>query len=403
MKVLIWTDVFPTFSETFIRDHITGLIDRDLDVFIFSSKKNKSNIEALNGYESYNLLDKVFTEKDYLPQSFLKRVILALIILIKSFFSLKLLFYIRVLNYSRFKKKAISLRYFFLLNFIIKNNIKVVHAHFGTNGRKLVFLKQIKYPVKLITTFHGYDIRIEKSYARIFYKDLFYYSDAIISISNFNKGKLLSFGLDESKIVSINNGVKLPVKPASFISKANTCVEILSVGRLVKDKNYKLAIESLRLLKQNQPKLKFLYHIIGGGSLLSELQQQVEDYELEKHIKFYGEKPSMFVFQMLNKCHFLLLSSINEALPTVILEGQSVGLPILATNVGSIKDLVRKENGILVEPNIESFYEGVIQMIAMRNSWTSLGMKGRLQISDHYNQDHQIDRLVEIYKNNGNG
>ncbi len=400
MKVLIWTDVFPTFSETFVRDHITGLIDRDLDVLIYSSKKDKSNIEALKEYEHYNLFEKVFSEKEYLPQSFFIRVVRALIILVTSFFSTKFLFYMRAINYSRFKKKAISLRYFFLLNYIIKNKINVIHAHFGTNGRKLVFLKQIKYPVKLITTFHGYDVRIETSYARSFYKDLFDYSDAIISISSFNKEKLLSFGLDQRKIISINNGVKVPEKPTLFINESTASIEILSVGRLVKDKNYKLAIESLRLLKQNQPKLNFLYHIIGGGNLLDELKQQVKDSGLEKNIVFYGEKPSKFVFQMLNKCHFLLLSSINEALPTVILEGQSVGLPILATNVGSIQDLVKKENGVLVEPNIESFYKGVLKMISMRNSWTDLGLKGRFQVINSYNQDYQIDKLVSIYNAN---
>ncbi len=400
MKVLIWTDVFPTFSETFIRNHVTGLIDRDIDVLVHSSKKDKSNIEALQDYKKYNLYDKIFSEKDYLPKFFFNRIILAFFILIKAFFTRKLFFYIKTIDYSRFKKKAISLRYFFLLNYIIKNNINIIHAHFGTNGRKLVFLKQIGYPIKLITTFHGYDIRIEKNYAINFYKNLFNYSDKIISISNFNKQRLLSFGLNTNKIISLNNGVEIPEEPSSFISESGKTIEILSIGRLVDDKNYKLAIEAIKLLKLNKPSLSFNYHIVGGGSLLKELEMQVLDSGLKNNIIFYGKKPSGFIKKILNRCHFLMLSSINEALPTVILEAQSYGLPVLATNVGSIKDIVKTENGIIVEPNVKSFYNGLLKLISVRDSWVNLGLNGRLQIKNDYNQNFQIEKLVSIYKEN---
>ncbi len=398
MKVLIWTDVFPTFSETFIRDHIIGLIDRGLGVHVYTSKKDKSNIEALNDYQKYNLFDKIFSEEDYLPKSFFIRIVLALYILMTSFFSWKLIFYVRTINYFQFKKKAISLRYFFLLNFIIKNKIDIIHAHFGTNGRKLVFVKQIKYPIKLITTFHGYDIRIDRVYAVNFYKDLFDYSDNIISISNFNKQNLLSFGLNVAKICSINNGVKVPKKPSSFINESKETIEILSIGRLVNDKNYKLAIEALELLKLNKPNFRFNYHIVGDGSLLKDLQKQVLDSGLENNITFYGKKTTKFIRTILRECHFLMLSSINEALPTVILEAQSFGLPVLATNVGSIKDLVNDKNGVLVEPDLQSFYNGLLQIISIRNSWSDLGLKGRMQIKKDYDFNYNLDKIVSCYK-----
>lgn len=394
MKVLIWTNNFPVYSETFIRDHIIGLIDRGITVFIHSDKKTQNN-DVLKGFENYTLENYLNTPQDYIPKSIINRIFNAFYILLNSLGSSNFRYYLKSLNVFKFKRKASTLRYFFLLHFIIKNEINVVHAHFGTNGRKLVFLKQISYPIKLITTFHGYDTRFSIEYSKYLYKDLFKYSDKIISISAYNTKKLLEFGASPLLIKRINNGVK------SCMSKADknniNIINIVSIGRLVPEKNYKLALKVLSLYKNENPEVKFKYHIIGGGDKKKDLQKLVEDLQLENEVIFYGYKTSSFIIEVLPKFDFLLLSSKKEALPTVILEAQSCSLPVLATDVGSVSDIVNSNNGVLSKVNEVDFLKGLNEMMSLKEDWKRLGENGKRQVSTFYDQNKQLDLIVELY------
>lgn len=396
MKVLIWTNVFPTYSETFVRDHVIGLLKRNIEVVIFS--KTKQNSHILNDYLSYSLFDKIFTEESYLPSSYYCRFFKALCILSGSLFTSNFKFYLKSLNFLKFKKKAISLKCFFLLHYVINKNINIIHAHFGTNARKLTFLKEIRYPISLISTFHGYDTRIDEIYAKLFYRKLFKYVDAVVCISNYNLLKLTAFGLENSKIKRVNNGVIMPEKTSTYVSNENKVIDILSVGRLVNDKNYSSALKALSELKKNKPDISFKYHIIGDGYLRSDLEDLVIDLKLKSCVVFYGYKSSSFVKEIMSKVHFLLLPSINEALPTVVLEAQSFGLPVLATNVGSVKDLVNPDTGVLVEPNSDDLYQGLIDIFSKRNLWDYMGKNAREFIKQNYCHQVQLDLLETIYK-----
>tara|TARA_B110000858_G_C17775761_1_gene462124 strand:- start:280 stop:1491 length:1212 start_codon:yes stop_codon:yes gene_type:complete len=395
MKVLIWTDVFPTYSETFVRDHVIGLLKRNIEVEIYSNTKQNSHI--LNDYLSYNLFDKIFTEESYLPSSYYSRFFKAFCILSSSLFTSNFKFYLKSLDFLKFKKKATSLSCFFLLHYVINKNINIIHAHFGTNARKLTFLKEIRYPISLISTFHGYDTRIDERYAKLFYRKLFKYVDAVVCISNYNLVKLTKFGLENSKIKRVNNGVLIPEKTSTYVSNENKVIDILSVGRLVNDKNYSSALKALSELKNNKPNISFKYHIIGDGYLRSDLEDLVIDLKLKSCVVFYGYKKSSFVKEIMSKVHFLLLPSINEALPTVVLEAQSFGLPVLATNVGSVKDLVNPDTGILVEPNSYDLYQGLIEIFSKRSLWENMGKNAREFIKQNYCHQIQLDLLETIY------
>jgi len=147
--------------------------------------------------------------------------------------------------------------------------------------------------------------------------------------------KVINMGGDFLNINSIeyNNKVK---------SKFGIGGEIvfISLGRLSKQKNHELLLYSLRKIDIN-----FKCFIVGDGPLDEELKSLVLKCELEDKVIFLGHRCD--IGDLLNASDILIQTSIFEGFPNVLIEAVSVGLPIVATNVGSTSSLVL-DNGILV-------------------------------------------------------
>ena len=284
-----------------------------------------------------------------------------------------------------------------------KNKIDVIHAHYGPNGNDAAVYKEIGLPVKLICTFHGYDIRLGDKKPKIFYNILFKYADKIISISDYNYNKLIGFGLAKNKLVSINNGVRLGDDDAR-VERDNDVIKILSVGRLVEDKAIDLALKALHKLHKDYPQIQWQYDIIGDGELENALKELTEEFKLTSKVKFHLYQDSNYVKSMMNTSDFLLLTSVNEALPTVILEAQALKLPVIATNVGSVSNLViDNHTGFLVEPNVDSIYEGLVKLIENKEKWEDYGINGHRIVEENYDEKKEIIKLIDLYKTWYNG
>jgi colanic acid/amylovoran biosynthesis glycosyltransferase len=286
------------------------------------------------------------------------------------------------------------------LNYILKNKIDVIHCHFGPNGNEAVFLKKIKVPIKLVCTFHGYDIRLGIKNGGSFYTDLFDYADSIISISSFNKEMLLSFGLNEEKIEDLNNGVEL-VNEIGV--KNNDCkvINILSVGRLVEEKGYDLALNAISIFHEKYPDFNFHYDIIGGGKLEEKLKIKCNDLKLNSVVTFHLAQNSDYVKRKMVEADLFFLSSINEAIPTVILEAQSYSVPVIATNVGSVKDLViNNVTGFLTNVSENDIVDGLRKMFENKEKWQEYGLNARKNIIFNYDREVLIKKLIKLYKKN---
>jgi len=139
---------------------------------------------------------------------------------------------------------------------------------------------------------------------------------------------------------------------------------LLFVGRLIEEKgvsDYLLAVEAL---KKNYPELKAL--VVGDGSRRSSLEQLIIDRGLSEHVAFAGWQPSQDVVNWMASSDVLVVpsreyNSWREAQGLVIVEGMSVGVPIVASRMGGIPDMVIDgETGYTYTPNS---VEGLIQAL----------------------------------------
>ena len=396
MKVLYWVSLFPTVSETFIRNQITDVLDKGIEVAVLT-KSISNDLQALEGFESYNLLNVTTSYKEIIPETKFKKISKAAKILLGSFFRLTAFHYIRLLQLIFLNRKKININSIFILHFLLQNKITVVHCHFGTNGNEAVFVKKIGLPIKLLCTFHGYDIRLGLGSKTPIYNDLFKNADTILAISNYNREKLLLLGALENKIIDLNNGVKVSASIRTVTNESNL-LKILSVGRLVEDKGYQVALNAVAKLIAFNSDINIQYDIIGGGKLENELIKLSKTLNIDSIVTFHGSQNSEFVKNKMLACDFLFLPSKNEALPTVVLEAQSLAIPVLATNVGSIKDIViDDETGFLVNYNEDDLKTGLEKMIANRANWSFYGKNAKNNISKNYNRTLITEKLLKIY------
>lgn len=168
---------------------------------------------------------------------------------------------------------------------------------------------------------------------------------------------------------------------------------ILSLGRLSLQKNHKLLIEALLKVKH----LNYVVLIVGEGPLDKNLKELCQINGLSDKIYFLGHRKDIAV--LLSISDFLVQSSIFEGFPNVFIEAASVGLPIIATNVGSSKSLV-EDNGILVPPNsVESLASAID--IMFNNLVTYKANAIELSKSDYFMQfskNNMLENYVTYYK-----
>jgi teichuronic acid biosynthesis glycosyltransferase TuaC len=130
---------------------------------------------------------------------------------------------------------------------------------------------------------------------------------------------------------------------------ADTRPKLLFVGRLHPVKGLTFLIDALALLKEIG-RLEFQTLIVGEGSQERMLRARIERADLERHVFLLGPQPHDEIGDWIRMAKVFCLPSLNEGMPNVVIEAQACGVPVVASNVGGIGELVSADTGILVPP-----------------------------------------------------
>ena len=267
-------------------------------------------------------------------------------------------------------------------SFIKKNNIQLVHAHMFHSVLLVSLVKVLNPSLKIVYTSHtlvkGFKlnqiitflIKPLRNIDIIFSKDIFRF---------FNK--------NEYKVIP--NGVKLDQYQVAY-PKYDTFT-FISIGRLTEAKNHKFLIEFAQSLKE---KYNFEIHVVGEGELQEELESMIEASNLQKEIKLLGLRND--IPKRLKQSHALLMPSLWEGLPLVILEAGASHLPIISTPVGSIPSLLNNDNAYVCELN--EFVVAAEEVLEQSSKSDIKAEKLFTKISSFYSIDKIIKAHEEIYK-----
>ncbi|TSC61342.1 MAG: group 1 glycosyl transferase [Parcubacteria group bacterium Gr01-1014_107] len=229
---------------------------------------------------------------------------------------------------------------------------------FGLTG---YWLKR-KYKVKLIVNFHGdfwgnkFWLR-ERLLNRLFLLLSFFvmpHCDAVRVVSSSIKKKLVERGVAEEKIEVISTAIN----PKNFEKASSQEVSqirehyhgkklVLFVGRLHQVKNLPFLIESFALVKRQLESSCLL--VVGDGPEIEKLGLLAKRLNLEKDIFFLGPLEHKKIVNFYHAACLLVLPSLSEGLPKVLIEGGLCGLPLLATEADWSKEIIKEGlNGYLV-------------------------------------------------------
>lgn len=132
----------------------------------------------------------------------------------------------------------------------------------------------------------------------------------------------------------------------------------VSLGRLGERKGTYDLIKAIERIEVQIPDIKC--YLAGDGDI-DRCKQIVEEKKLENNIIIVGWADFDKKLELLKKSSVLVLPSYNEGLPMAILEGMACGKAIISTTVGAIPEVVKEENGILIEPgDIKKLSEALI-------------------------------------------
>lgn len=261
-------------------------------------------------------------------------------------------------------RKKIRTKFFEkILKKIIKKSGKpdIIYSHFFQNTINGKILKE-KEGIPLVAIEHLARFNEQKldnfSYngGKYAYKDV----DLIITVSN-SLGKSLQKWFNIKTYTVIHN---LYGKEFGYLiqknSESNKFI-FISTASLVYRKGFDLLIKALNLA--NIPKDKWFLNIIGWGEEKDNLEKLIKDLNLQDNVYLLGKKNKKEVAEQLAKSNVFVLPSRNENFSVSVLEALSMGLPVVATDCGGIRDCINKENGLIVPVNDEKALASALEQV----------------------------------------
>jgi len=180
----------------------------------------------------------------------------------------------------------------------------------------------------------------------IFMKKIFYkYAFAIVAVTNSIKLNMINYQrikCDSIKVIynpifNLNKKNLENIRIKNFLESQANFVNILSIGRLVHQKDFKNLINAISIIS-NTINVRLI--LIGNGSLKKNLINQSKKLKLENNIKFFDKAKPLEIQILLNKCDLFVCSSLWEGVPNVLVEALKAEIPIVSTDFDSAYELL---------------------------------------------------------------
>ena len=271
----------------------------------------------------------------------------------------------------------------------------------GVMGRFAAFLTHI--PV--IYTVHSYAFMpghpyLRRIFAYIGEYFLSFLSTQVISVSNYNKKIAEKYGLPRAeKIEVIYNGV--PCEPLEGMPENKNPRErhIIFVGRLARPKTPEIIIRALSQILDSA-RVPTFFDIVGDGSDRTQLELLVQENGIKNHVIFHGSRLQSEVKSILEYADVFVLPSDWEGLPISILEAMAQGIPVIASDVGGVRELVIAETGIVMNTHAQpsDWAHQIIALLTDTEKSRKLGLSAKKRICEKFSFEETFRKTREIYE-----
>ncbi|MFQ5638469.1 MAG: glycosyltransferase [bacterium] len=287
---------------------------------------------------------------------------------------------------------------FFLKTLKVSKNVDIIHAQWLYSGMIAAFVK-IMRGTPFVVTLRGSDtIRSGKGGLSHFVsKWVLKHADLVTTVNQDLRHWAIQQGVAPNAVFVIRNGVEL--NKNAEIKKSNSLCRLIFVGHLVPAKGLNFLIEALAIVYRVNNSVRLT--VVGDGVEINPLRKNVQVKGLNAIVDFQGVQPSNRIPQLMQGADCLVLPSLREGTPNVVLEAMACGLPIVASDLPGIREVVQDGiTGLLVKPgHTEELAEKILQVIQNHEYRTEMGEKGFQAISElQLGWKHSAKQYLEIYQ-----
>jgi glycosyltransferase involved in cell wall biosynthesis len=286
---------------------------------------------------------------------------------------------------------------------MVEEQVTHVHAHFSNHPAVAALIVHRLAGIPFSFTAHGHDIHKD----RTMLGEKIAAAAFAVTVSRYNKSlmaKECAPGVDD-KIHVIHCGVdtrlfKVPVKPDQ-----EGVIKIICVASLLEVKGHTYLVQACKLLRDRG--VDFTCHLVGEGNYRARIEKQIKQSGLDDHIKLHGACTQSHVREFLVTSDIFVLASTptrqgaREGIPVSLMEGMAVGLPVVASNISGIPELV--ENGIsgfLTPPgDVNALAKSIGDLIEDGSLRRIMGTAAREVILRDFNLESNARHLIHMFQN----
>ncbi len=297
-----------------------------------------------------------------------------------------------------------------LISLFKKEQPDIIHLNSSKIGGLGALAGRIAKIPNIIFTAHGWAFREERpALQKLAIKFISWltilWSHAVITVSERDFREARAFSFAKEKIILVHNGI--PEQPLLEKSVARETLDkgtpaqalwIGTIGELHKNKGHRYAIEALApTLREN----KAVFFVIGEGEERPAIEKMIVDLGLQENIFLLGNRNDAPA--LLPAFDIFLFPSVKEGLPYTILEAGLAGLPVIASAVGGIPEIITDmESGILVRPKSpDEIVKAVEYLLSHKKEAASLGKKLRSKVKKFFSLKRCLRETIAVYEIRG--
>jgi len=226
-------------------------------------------------------------------------------------------------------------------------------------------------------------------------KTLNLFTDRIICVSKKVEESFMAAGYGfKKKSIVIYNGIdgrKFMPRISGHQTKS-----LISVASLYPHKGQTYLLKALKIVSEECPEVSL--EIVGDGPLRKELEDECSSLGISSKVKFLGERND--VAFLLSRAGIFILTSLREGFSLSLIEALACGLPVIATNIGGVPEIVKdQENGLLVSSqDSRALAIAIKSLLKDEPRMREMGLKGREIFEKFFTLEIMLKRFDELYK-----
>ena len=283
------------------------------------------------------------------------------------------------------------------------NSFDIIHAHYWLSG---LIAKQIsdELNIPFIFTSHSLGVFLEGyNKERVDCEKIIMTGSSFVTSSSNYENRLIldNYNINKSRIIKIKPGIDREMFSPDLTFKRENV--FLSVGRIQEQKGQLKTISFLNNFKKIES--DFVCYFVGGPSGKSgndyflELEKNVKDLKLESHVEFLGDLPQHEIKELLKKSKLLIHTSLFETFGLVAIEANSMGVPVLTSNNGPLKEIIENNiNGYYSENLIDGKVNMFVKNLVNDDLIYKKIMNSCIQKSKNYSWENTSNELINLYQ-----